>query len=355
MNELRYGLIGTGAIAASHAEALQHIPGSRLVAAYGHHPEGTRTFCSQWQIHGYDDIRTMVAEEQLQAVIIATPHATHSLLSQEALEAGVNVLSEKPMAITPAECAKELKMAEKRHLQIGVISQRRWFPSTQRMRAAIDQGKIGKVMLGQVMVLEWRDAKYYASAPWRGKWATEGGGITINQSAHQIDLLCWFLGPVKEVYGCCTNINHPYIEVEDTTVATVKFQSGATASLMLSNSQNPGLYNTVHLFGDNGAAIGVQTDGGAATATPSSGDAPFNDLWTIPGEESMLPVWKEEDAKLFAAHPGSYYFLGQQIADFSDAIREGRKPKVTGYDGMEAVKVIDGIYASSRTGKPVVY
>ncbi|MFA6775217.1 MAG: Gfo/Idh/MocA family oxidoreductase [Sphaerochaetaceae bacterium] len=355
MKEIKYGIIGTGSIASSHAEALCHIPGSRLVAVCGHSPEHTRMFATQWEIHGYDDIAAMLAEEGIQAVIIATSHASHAKLTVAALRAGANVLCEKPLAITPKECQEDIDCALSAHKILGVMGQRRWFPPTQRMQRAINEGKIGHAMLGQVTVLEWRDAKYYASAPWRGKWETEGGGVTINQASHQLDMLCWFLGPVKEVYGCYSNINHPYIEVEDTTVATVKFKGGAIASLMLSNSQNPGLYNTVHIFGDNGAAVGVQTDGGTSTAIPNSGDIPFNDLWTIPGEESLREKWKEEDRRFFASHSGSSYFLGLQIADFSDAVREERDPLVTGWDGLETVRLIDGIYRSFRTGKPILY
>lgn len=120
------------------------------------------------------------------------------------------------------------------------------------------------------------------------------------------------------------------------------------------NSQNPGLYNTVHIFGDNGAAVGVRRTG-TSTAIPNSGDVPFNDLWTIPGEESLREKWKEEDKRFFASHSGSSYFLGLQIADFSDAIREERDPLVTGWDGLETVRLIDGIYRSFRTGKPILY
>jgi len=355
MKDIRYAIIGTGNIAGSHAQAVKSTPGSSLVAVCGHHPVNTREFATKWQIHGYDDIDTMVKEEQVDAVIVATPHASHTQLSMMALEAGANVLCEKPLSITVEDCSRLIEVSEKNHKALGVMGQRRWFPPALRMRRAIDDGKIGRPMLGQVMVLEWRDAQYYASAPWRGKWAQEGGGITVNQASHQLDMLCWFLGPVKEVFGFYTNINHPYIEVEDSSVGSVKFQSGATASLMLSNSQNPGLYNTVHIFGDNGASIGVQTDGGASTSIPNSGDPPFNDLWTIPGEADMLGTWKQEDALFFAAHPDAAYFLGLQIADFSNAIREGRKPVISGEDGLETIKLIEGIYQSSRTGKLVTY
>ena len=98
-------------------------------------------------------------------------------------------------------------------------------------------------------MLGWRDEKYYASDPWRGKWSTEGGGVLVNQAPHQLDLLHWYLGPVKEVYGIWKNFNHPYIEVEDTAIATVQFSTGAMASILVSNSQKPGIYAKVHIHG----------------------------------------------------------------------------------------------------------
>ena len=139
--------------------------------------------------------------------------------------------------------------------------QRRFYRPCMRIHKAIEDGKLGRPVLGMVTMLGWRDEAYYNSDPWRGTWKGEGGGVLVNQAPHQLDLLLWYMGEVDEVYGVWKNLNHPYIEVEDTAVAVVKFKSGAVGNIVVSNSQNPALYGRVHIFGENGAAAGVQTDG----------------------------------------------------------------------------------------------
>src|SRR4029453_5383321 len=110
---------------------------------------------------------------------------------------------------------------------LGVVSQRRRFEPVQRMKAAIDAGKIGRPILGTFSMFSWRDEAYYRSDPWRGKWATEGGGVLVNQSPHQLDLVQWVLAAIAERTGGWAKLNHPYIEVEDTALAVIRFKSGA--------------------------------------------------------------------------------------------------------------------------------
>jgi predicted dehydrogenase len=151
----------------------------------------------------------MVKADGAEAVIVATPHPQHRDGPIEALESGCHVIVEKPMAVTTAQCDDMIAAAKKAGKLLSVISQRRWFPACQRIRKAIDEGKIGKPALLQLTILGWRDEAYYKSDPWRGKWDAEGGGILINQAPHQIDLMNWFMGPVEEIRGWWGNINHP--------------------------------------------------------------------------------------------------------------------------------------------------
>jgi len=141
---------------------------------------------------------------------------------------------------------------------LGVISQRRWFPAVRRVREAIDAGKIGVPALGQVIMLGWRDEAYYRSDPWRGSWAGEGGGVLANQAPHQLDLMQWFMGPIAEVCAYWDNLNHPYIEVEDTAIAIFRCQNGALGNILVSNSQKPGIYAKVHVHGRSGASLGCR-------------------------------------------------------------------------------------------------
>jgi predicted dehydrogenase len=231
-----------------------------------------------------------------------------------------------------------------------VMSQRRWFPACARIKKAIDDGKLGKPCLLQLTILGWRNEAYYQSDPWRGKWDAEGGGILINQAAHQIDLMNWFMGPIAEIQGYWDNFNHPYIEVEDSAVAVVKFKSGAIASVLASNSQKPGIYAKVHVHGTSGASTGVQTDGGAMFIAGMSTitEPPLNDLWTIPGEEKLLDTYRAEDDAFFKTINATVYFFTRQFDDVCKAILEGKAPPTTGEDGRETVKFIETMYKIGR-------
>jgi predicted dehydrogenase len=205
-------------------------------------------------------------------------------------------------------------------------------------------------------MLGWRDEAYYKSDPWRGTWMGEGGGVLVNQAPHQLDMLQWFMGEIEECYGRWSNLNHPYIEVEDTANAILKFKNGAVANILVSNSQKPGIFGKVHVHGENGASLGVQTDGGAMFVAGMSPilEPPVNDLWTVPGEEHMLEQWVKADSDFFyqLSNPMDY-FHERNIEDFLKAVMEGREPMITGESGRVTVEIFTAIYRSTRDGRPV--
>ena len=177
----------------------------------------------------------------------------------------------------------------------------------------------------------------------------------MNQAPHQIDLLQWFMGDVDELYGTWANLNHPTIEVEDTSIAVIRFRSGALGNIVVSNSQNPGIFGKVWVHGSNGATVGVQTDGGSMfiAGMTSVAEPPVNDVWTVPGEEEMLARWQKEDADFFAGIDATKHYHRLQIRDFLQALLEGREPLVPGEEGRKTVEIFTAIYRSQRDGRPV--
>lgn len=352
---IRFALITYGKVAHLHARAIKSIPGAQLVAVYGRDPAKREAFATEFGIRPYDDIAAMVTGSAVDVVIVASPHPQHKDHAIAALQAGAHVLVEKPMAILVKDCDEMIAAADKAGRLLSVICQRRWYPSVQRIRQALEAGKLGAPALGQVVMLGWRDQAYYDSDPWRGSWEHEGGGVLVNQAPHQLDLLLWLMGPALEVSAYWENLNHPYIEVEDTAVASIRFAGGALGSVLVSNSQKPGIYAKVHIHGRNGASAGVQTDGGAMFIAGMSGvlEPPYNDIWTIPGEEKFLDRWKEEDTRLFAGIEATEYFHALQFADFAEAVRTGKPPAVNSEDGRATVALIQAIYRSGREKRPV--
>ncbi|GAB1482316.1 hypothetical protein MASR2M78_11310 [Treponema sp.] len=163
-------------------------------------------------------------------------------------------------------------------------------------------------------------------------------------------------GPSPRSIGLLGQPEPPSYQVEDTALANVRFAGGALASILVSNSQKPGIYAKVYVHGRNGASIGVQTDGGAMFIAGMTGVAepPVNDLWTIPGEETLLEKWKAKDTAFFKRIEATEYFHALQFADFADAIREDKPLAVDGQEGRRTVALIEAIYASGRQGKPII-
>src|SRR4051794_33797859 len=216
---MRTGIIGCGKVGQTHALALSRLPQSQFVAACDAQFARAEAIAARFGAKAFDSVPRMLAECRLDAVTICTPHPQHAHPTIQAAEAGVHVLVEKPMAATLTDCDDMLAAARTANVRLGIVSQRRLFEPVQRMKAAIDAGKIGRPMLGLFLMYSWRDPAYYQSDPWRGRWDTEGGGVLVNQSPHQLDLLQWLLGPIDELHGYWANMNHPMIEVEDTAVA----------------------------------------------------------------------------------------------------------------------------------------
>jgi predicted dehydrogenase len=355
MSKIRTAVIGAGKVAETHASILSTLPDSEFVAVYNRTPDRATALATRYQVQPYTDIATMVRETGTQAAIVCTPHPAHAAIAVEVMEHGIHLLIEKPLAASLPDCDAMISAAAQHRVKLGVISQRRWYEPSRRVKEAIDAGKIGKPILGTAALLGWRDQAYYASDPWRGKWATEGGGVLVNQAPHLLDLLLWYMGEIEEVFGYWANLNHPYIEVEDTAVAVIRFKSGALGNVTLSNSQKPGLHGKVHIFGENGATVGVQSDGGSMfiAGMTSIQEPPINDVWTVAGEGELLLDWQQEDRERFALIEPIKHYLALQIEDFLQAISTDRDPAVTARDGRRVVELFSAIYKSQQTKMPV--
>jgi predicted dehydrogenase len=355
MEPIRAAIVGPGKVAHTHAQALAAIPGVDVAAVCGRSMARAQAFAEQYGARAFDDLGAMLREADVQMVVICTPHPQHAEQAIQAMRHGAHALVEKPMATTVADCDRMLAAAAEAGVKLGAISQRRLYEPVLRVKQAIDAGRIGDVALGTVSVLGWRGPEYYAMDPWRGTWAGEGGGVLVNQTVHHLDLFQWLMGPVEELSGYWANLNHPEIEVEDTAVAVLRFRGGALGSIVVSNSQNPGISGTIHIHGRAGPTVGVQVDGGSVfiSGVTTEVDPPINDIWTIPGEESMLAAWQAEDRARAREIDVMSHYHRLQIEDFVGAIRDGRPPLVPGEEGRKAVELFEAIYRSQREQRPI--
>lgn len=357
MEKVKTAIVGCGKVGHMHARALKNVPESVFTAVCDSDINRTRIFAEQYGVRAYSDIEEMVADAGVETVNICTPHPIHTEPAVKAAKAGLHVLIEKPLASSLEDCDKIINAAKENGVILGTVCQRRFYTPVQRMKNAIDGGKIGRPVLGTVNMLGWRDEVYYGSDPWRGTWKGEGGGVLVNQAPHQLDLLQWFMGPIDELYGYWSNLNHPYIEVEDTAVAVIKFKNGGIGNIIVSNSQNPALFGKVHVHGENGASIGVQTDGGAMFIAGMSNilEPPVNDLWTIKGEEYFIDKWKQEDTEFFNNINPMQYYHERQVEDFLRAVIKSTKPLIDGEEGRKTVEIFTAIYRSNRDSLPIKF
>ncbi|MFC4225021.1 Gfo/Idh/MocA family protein [Lysinibacter cavernae] len=346
MMTLRLGIVGCGNIAANHAIALAQTPGAVVVGCCDSNLARAQEFAAAHNIPHAVATTDELFALGLNAVTVCTPHPVHEEVVVAAASAGLHVLCEKPIAVDLAAADRMIAAADTAGVTFGVLFQRRFWPAAQRIRAAIDDGRIGQPILGEVTVQLFRETEYYSADAWRGSWLTDGGGVLMTQAVHQIDLLQWFLGEPVSVSGfIATQKFGAHIETEDSAVATVRFASGAIASINASTVSNLNLGNRVSVTGTSGAVASL-------TEFPEGNEA-VNDVWTVEGETEFTQVYNAHtraNIPLSQINGQLTPFHTLQIQDFVSAIKEGREPAVTGRDARASLAIIAAVYESARTG-----
>jgi predicted dehydrogenase len=354
-SRIRFGIVGTGGIANAHATGLVALAAdAEMVSCCDVVPGRAAEFAARWQIpNAYDSARALLDAGGIDVVVVSTPHPQHAEPLILAAERGIHGVVEKPLAATLEDADRVLEAQARYGTLLSSMSQRRWFPAAQRIRRAIDSGAMGdKIVMGESYCEMWRDEAYYRRGGWRGRWDTEGGGVLMNQSPHNIDFLLWLAGPAVEIFGYWANVNHPYVEIEDNAAAVLRFAGGGLGILKGTVSMNPPRrIHGVTLVGASGATVSLdcwEIPEERRTIRSGPGDVGTNDIWTIPGERGLT---LDEAVEAGGGDLPNYH--AYQLRDVIGAVRDGRQPAVTGLDGYRVVAVIQGVYESTRTGRPV--
>ena len=255
---MKYALIGCGRIATNHVKAVlnNHL---EFAAVCDVVPEQMENLLAKHElqndssIHRYTDYKEMIEQEQPQLVGIATESGVHAEIALYCIDHGVNVIIEKPMAMSIADANEIIRRSEEKGVKVSACHQNRFNVAVQQMRKALEAGRFGKLSHGSIHVRWNRNRDYYDQAKWRGTWAQDGGAL-MNQCIHGIDLLRWMMGEeIDEVYGVTRQQFHHYLEAEDIGMAVVKFQNGAVATIEGTTNVYPkNLEETLYLFGENG-------------------------------------------------------------------------------------------------------
>lgn len=341
---MKYALIGCGRIATNHVTAAVN-NNLEIVAVCDVVPEKMEAIlekhnlADEKSIKRYTDYKKMLEENDLELVSIATESGKHAAIALDAIDAGVSVIIEKPMAMNMADAEEIIKRAAEKHVKVSACHQNRFNVAIQEVRKAIEGNRFGKLSHASINVRWNRNKGYYDQAPWRGTWE-EDGGCLMNQCIHGIDLLRWMMGDeVVEVYGATRQQFHDYLEAEDVGVAVVKFKNGAIGTIEGTTNVYPqNLEETLYLFGENGTV----KVGGKSTNTI--------DVWDFKDETA-----EDQKNKGLEEETSNVYGNGHTslFADVIEAIKEDRAPYVDGVAGRNALEMVLAIYKSQKEGAPV--
>jgi predicted dehydrogenase len=360
---LKAAIVGCGVIGLHHAKVLSAHPRFAVGALIDPRPHALETVRQALPESGRDVVLAATLDELLAAqrpdlIVIATPSGTHVELATAAVASGAHVVIEKPLDVTVARgkiLAELADGAAARGQIISVISQHRFDPASRAVHRAIAAGRFGTVSSAVATVAWWRSQEYYDSGDWRGTWALDGGGATMNQGVHTVDLLRWFLGRPVEVFAASGLFAHERVEVEDTAAAVVRFASGALATILTTTAAYPGLSARIQVHGSRGTAVidndrldyfHAATEGEVVGGYGAAGDASKNQAATeVPFAETSAAPTRTED-----------FLLGhsRQYDDIADAIESNRSPLVDVNEALLSLALVEAIYRSARSHAPVL-
>ncbi|WP_390405591.1 Gfo/Idh/MocA family protein [Lacticaseibacillus jixiensis] len=332
---LNVAIIGTGKIAKQHLAAFQTFPKRCRVVALVNRTRAKAEALKVPDAVIYQDYHELLKAGGIDLVDICLPPKLHEAVAIACLQAGCDVLCEKPLALTVAACDAMIEAAQTANKILAVVSQKRYEDDIWRLHDVLATGLIGRPLHIQVDALSWRGHSYY-DVPWRGTWASEGGGATLSQAIHHIDMLNWLMGKPQTVTAVATNANHDNAEVEDLSVAILQYASGAIATIT-SSTISHGQKRQIIIQGQH-AMIAAPWQVIAEQSAP--------DGFPQPGGNSALVA--RLNASYQAVKPLTYHGFTAQIDDLLTAIETNGTPLITALDGRLAVAVVQKIYESAR-------
>ncbi|MES2715856.1 MAG: Gfo/Idh/MocA family oxidoreductase [Pseudomonadota bacterium] len=336
--KLRFALAGCGRIAANHVESIsRHAERADLVAVCDTDPAALAAATAKTGARSFARYEQMLAEADADCVVLATPSGLHARQVTEAAQAGLHVMTEKPMATRWADGLAMVKACDEARVRLFVVKQNRRNRTLQLLRQALQAGRFGRLYMVTVNVFWARPQSYYDSAAWRGTWEFDGGAF-MNQASHYIDLLDWLIGPVESVMAYTGTLAR-HIEVEDTGVAALRWRNGAMGTVnvtMLTHPRN--LEGSITVLGEHGS---VRIGGVAVNKI---------EHWEFAQPHAM-------DAGLDDAsyQTSSVYGLGHPLY-YDNVIRTLRgecEPETDGREGLKSLELLIAMYRSARDGKKI--
>ena len=358
MQKLKVAIIGAGSVAHFHAWSVEQLADlATLVAVQSSHLDSATAFAAQYKgAKAFATVEEML-ELGLDAILVTTPPMHHHDVAIPFLERGVHALIEKPLTSFTWQARAILDAAKRGGAMVSTCCQREFLPPVQRVKKAVADGTLGRLVSCHARVNGHREDAYYQAAPGRVAWRgmlEHGDGLLSNQAPHHIDLMRYFMGPFASVSATVANLIHPSITAEDAAYGHVRFESGAIGSFHFSNAEAPGFYAGVTVTDCHGKTVEIQTDARMFVAGAGGmGHIPCINQWTGV-EAATLAGWNKEDAESFNRSPKpTMQFHLLAIGDFLRAIAEKREPMIDGEAGLQTVMFVDGCYMSNARAASV--
>jgi predicted dehydrogenase len=343
---LNIAIVGTGNIANMHVQGLLEFPERcKIVALCDIYPEKAQAMKEKYKIEDceiFDNHKSMLESDiKIDVVHVCTPPYVHSSISIDSMNAGCNVLCEKPLAASIEECDEMLAAEKKNNVVLGAIAQNRFRNGVYKLKKLLDSGLAGKLCFAEVESAWWRAHSYY-DLWWRGTWEKEGGGPTLNHAVHHIDMLNWMMGcEPTEVIAMLSNVMHDNAEVEDISVACVRYKDNTMARILSS---------VVHHGEEQGISLQCEK---AKIAVPFDVKAEIGQANGFPKEGGNTELIKEITDYYNSIPDLKYEGHTGEIDDYLTALENGTRPLITGEDGKRTIELITAIYAAGITKKQV--
>lgn len=338
---IHVAVVGCGNIAHAHVEGLLTFPERcRIVALCDIYPEKAEAMRQKYGLdcQVYDDHEKMLSSEHsIDLVHVCTPPYVHAEIAINAMNAGCNTVVEKPMATCLAECDSMLEAERRNQVTMACIAQNRFRNSIYKLKKTADSSLAGRICCAHVNSLWWRGHCYY-DLWWRGTWEKEGGGPTLNHAVHHIDMLNWMKGTLpEEVTAILTNVAHDNSEVEDLSLACLRYADGSVASVTSS---------VVHHGEEQGIVLQCEN---AKLSAPWSVAAEVSQDNGFPRPEGNRELKERLDAYYHSIPDLKYEGHTGEIDDVLTALERGGRPMITGEDGRKTVELISAIYKAGCT------
>jgi predicted dehydrogenase len=334
----RFVIVGSGNIASTYTEVLRKVSGASLVGIVSRTGRRPQRLGEERTVETARSLRDIRAA--FDAVILATPNGLHGVGAAEAASLGKHVLSEKPLDITVNAADAAIRACRNGGVTLGVSFQRRMSPDNIAVKRLIDEGRLGRLYAADLAVKFFREQSYYDSAPYRGGWAIDGGGPFMQQASHQVDLYRWFFGMPRVVKSITATLAHR-MEAEDHGAAVLQHENGMVGTMIASTVARPGFPARLEIHAEAGSLV-MENDQVTRWLVEGVGN---------PARPPAAAIHSGAGAAgATVADTSGHEAI---VADFIAAVREGRRPAVSGEDALLTTELIVKIYESARATQSI--